>query len=336
VNEAVATFVTGGTGFIGSNLVRKLVSAGETVHLLAREHSNLSGLMGAGVRIFRGDVTDVGSLRAAAEGCHTVFHLAGYARNWAPDPAVYAQVNVQGFRNAAQVALDAGVGRFVLTSTCMTLGPSDGQPVDEGTPRRTQVFLTEYERTKYLAEVEAEKLVAGGLALVIVNPTRVYGPGRLTEGNSVTRMVDMFLRGRFPAILGKGTEVGNYVHVDDAVDVHLKAAQRGRVGQKYLAAGENCSLRDFFALVAELSGRRPPRFRLPAAAVRLFGRLEELKAKAFGTYPLITPGWVETFLRDWAVSNRKAVEELGCVFRPLREGLAETIAWLGANREDEA
>jgi nucleoside-diphosphate-sugar epimerase len=330
----LAAFVTGGTGFIGSRLVRRLIEAGETVHLLAREHSDLSGLMGAGVSVFGGDVTDAPSLRPPVEGCRTVYHLAGYARNWARDPAVYTQVNVQGLRNAAEAALGAGVERFVFTSSCMSFGPSNGGPMDEETHRRTDEFLTEYERSKFLAEAEAQRLFADGLSIVTVNPTRVYGPGRLTEGNSVTRMVDMFLRGKFPAILGKGADVGNYVYVDDVVDAHLKAAERGRPGQKYLAAGENCSLAAFFALVAELSARQPPRFHMPAAAARLFGHVEALKARAFGSHPLITPGWVETFLRDWAFSNRKAVEELGCTFRPMREGLAETIAWLGLRPED--
>ena len=332
----MTAFVTGGTGFIGSLLVRRLLEAGEKVHLLAREQSDLTGLTGPGVTVFRGDVTDADSLREPARGCRTVYHLAGYARNWAPDPATYTRINVGGLRNAAGAALEAGVECFVFTSTCMTSGPSDGAVMEESTPRQTDEFLTEYERSKFEAEAEARKLLAHGLPIVTVNPTRVYGPGRLTEGNSVTRMVDMFLRGRFPALLGRGTEVGNYVHVDDVVEVHLRAAERGRPGRKYLAAGENCSLADFFALAAELSGRRPPRWHLPAAAARLFARAQRLKAALFGSYPVITPGWVESFLRDWPYSNRRAVEELGCTFRPLREGLAQTIAWLRSRAEEAA
>jgi farnesol dehydrogenase len=330
----VTSFVTGGTGFIGGRLVHRLIEAGESVHLLAREHSDLGGLMGAGVRVFLGDVTDPASLRAPVRGCRSVYHLAGYARNWARDPATYVRVNVDGLRNCAGAAMEAGVERFVFTSSCMSSGPSNGSPMDEDSPRRTEGFLTEYERSKFLAEAEAQKLAADGLDIVTICPTRVYGPGRLTEGNSVTRVVDMFLRGRFPAMLGKGTEVGNYVHVEDVVDVHLKAAERGRPGRKYLAAGENCSLAGFFVLLAELSGRRPPRWRLPAFLARLFARAQELKAKVIGAYPLVTPGWVETFLRDWAYSNRRAVEELACSFRPLREGLEQTMLWLSSRSED--
>ncbi len=332
----MTAFVTGGTGFIGSRLVRRLLEAGEPVHLLARENSDLTGLTGPGVTVFRGDVTDRDSLREPVQGCRTVYHLAGYARNWARDPDTYTRINVGGLRNAAEAAMEAGVERFVFTSTCMTSGPSDGTVMEEDTPRQTDEFLTEYEHSKFLAEAEAQKLCADGLAIMTVNPTRVYGPGRLTEGNSVTLMLDMFLRGKFPALLGKGTDVGNYVHVDDVVDVHLRAAERGRPGRKDLAAGENCSLADFFALAAELSDRRPPRWHLPATAARLFARAQKLKAKVFGSYPLITPGWVESFLRDWPYSNRRAVEELGCTFRPLREGLEQTIAWLRSRTEEAA
>jgi nucleoside-diphosphate-sugar epimerase len=325
------TFVTGGTGFIGGGLVRALVDAGQTVHLLARRHSDLTGLDHEHIKIFHGDVTDKDSLATAMAGCGQVFHLAGYARNWARDPAVFFEVNVVGFRNAAEVALGLSVERFVLTSTCMTFGPTNGDIFNEEMPRRTKTFLTEYERTKYLAELEGDKLRTDGLPLVVVNPTRVYGPGKMTGGNSVTRMADMYRRGKFPVILGKGVEIGNYVHVDDVVDAHVKAMSRGKVGEKYLLAGENCSLNEFFALLSQVCGKRPPRFHLPATLAKLFAHLEGFKAKLLGKSPFITPGWVETFLRNWAFSNEKAVAELGCKFRPLKEGLKGTINWLMAN-----
>lgn len=328
------TLVTGGTGFIGTRLVRTLRKGGEAVHLLCRKTSDLTGV-GEGVQLFYGDVTDRTSLSAPMSGCGQVYHLAGYARNWAPDAGIYHKVNVGGFVNVAEAALECGVRRVVFTSTCLTLGPSNGHVTDEQTPRPTPVFFTDYEKTKHLAEQEAERFVERGLSVVIVNPTRVYGPGKLTEGNSVARMIAMFLRGRFPFTPGKGTEVGNYAYVDDVVNGHVAAMAKGRTGERYILGGENISFDGFFRLLADLSGRKPPRFHLSPRLARGVARCEELRVRAFGGYPLITPGWVETFRRDWAFSSRKAASEFGYSPRGLREGLGITCEWLTGDRADD-
>jgi farnesol dehydrogenase len=206
----------------------------------------------------------------------------------------------------------------------------------EDTPRTTDVMLTDYERSKVEGETEARRLVERGLDVVIVNPTRVYGPGLLSDGNSVTKMVGMFLRGRFPFLLGEGTEIGNYVFVDDVARGHIRAMEQGRSGERYLLAGENASLVEFFGVLGELTGRRPPRRRLPGWLARTCARLDCLRARAFGGTPMITPEWVDVFLRDWEHSNAKAVRELGCTFRGLRDGLATTCEWLQARHAEAA
>lgn len=328
---AAPVFITGGTGYIGRYLVRRLLADGSRIHLLCRHQSDLTGLQREGVRVFRGDVTDRASLVRAMTGARRVFHLAGYAANWARDPEVYFQVNVVGLRNVAEVALEQKIERVVFTSTSLTFGPSSGEDVDEKTVRSVP-FFTDYERTKSLAEREAERFVQRGLPLVTVNPTRVYGPGKMTEGNSVTRMVELFLRGRFPAMLGKGEEIGNYAHVDDVVKGHCQAMVRGRIGQKYLLGGENCSLNRFFALLSEISGRKAPGIHLPGLCARAFASLLERKARLFGGTPLISRPWVDLLLHDWAFSSGKATSELGYYYRSLSEGLRETCRWLSDRR----
>jgi nucleoside-diphosphate-sugar epimerase len=333
-DSRASVFVTGGTGFIGRRLVRRLLEDGDRVHLLSRRQSDLTGLQGEGVRVFRGDVTDRASLAPAMAGVLRDFHLAGCATNWARDPAIYFQVNVEGLRNVAEAALEQGVERMLFTSTSLTFGPSRGEEVDEQA-QRTAPFFTEYERTKSLAEQEAERFVQRGLPIVVVNPTRVYGPGKMTEGNSVTYMVEMFLEGKFLPILGKGHEIGNYVHVDDLVEGHRQAMAKGRIGEKYILGGENCSFNQFFAVLSELCGREPPRAHIPAVGARAFAAMLELKARAFGGTPLISRPWVELFLHDWAFSSGKAASELGYRSRPLREGLAETCRWLNDGKPEE-
>lgn len=331
----MSIFITGGTGFIGRKLVKKLLYRRESVHLLSRKHSDLRGLQRGGVKIFYGDVTNEESLRPAMQDCQRVFHLAAYARNWARHPSVYYRVNIEGFRNVAEIALDNKIEKIVFTSSAMTFGPTSEQIGNEKMSRKPKVFFTEYEKTKYLAEIESEKLLEKSLPLVIVNPTRVYGPGKMTEGNSVTRMIEMYIHGRFPIILGKGLEIGNYVYIDDVVDGHLKAMSKGKIGQKYILGGENSSLNHFFSLLSHLSGKKPPPIHIPPNLAKLFAKVEKFKAMIMGTYPLITTGWVETFLRNWAFSSEKAISELGYCFTGLKQGLELTYNWLRDNKPRE-
>jgi nucleoside-diphosphate-sugar epimerase len=222
-----------------------------------------------------------------------------------------------------------GLDRVVWTSSIVTLGPTPpGVVGDEEMPRATERCLTEYESSKVVAEREAVRWAGEGFPVVIVNPTRVYGPGHLTEGNSLTRLIDDYDRGRVPVLLNRGVNVGNYVLVDDVVSGHLLAMEHGRIGHRYILGGENASLREFFRTIDRVSGKR--HFQVPILhfAPLVFAAFQKLRAEWFGIYPTITPGWVKTFLVDWAYRSDKAVRELG--YRPtgLEEGVRRTYEWL--------
>jgi nucleoside-diphosphate-sugar epimerase len=163
---------------------------------------------------------------------------------------------------------------------------------------------------------------------VIVNPTRVFGPGYLTEGNSLTRLIDQYDRGRAPILPNLGRSVGNWVFVDDVVRGLILAMEKGRVGQKYILGGENASLKEFFRAIDRVTGRR--HFQLPVLrlAPTAFAYFEKWRADWFGIYPRITPGWVRTFFADWPCSCQKAQRELGYQITPLDEGLRITCDWL--------
>ena len=332
-------FVTGATGFIGERLVQKLVERRCRVRALTRRAMLPSppgfDAKSAGpwhrdaVELIRGDIADLDSLRRGMEGCDRVFHLAAYAKNWAPDRRTFFQMNVEGMRNVFSAAKEMGVKRVVWTSTCVTLGPTPpGTTGDENMPRSTPRYFTEYEETKSIAEKEALHMAAEGFPVVIVNPTRVFGPGNLTEGNSATRLIDEYDSGRLPFLLNRGRNVGNWVLVDDVVEGHLLAMERGRLGERYLLGGENASLRDFFRGIDAVSGKR--HFQLPLLVVTplVFACILERRAKWFGVHPTITPGWVRTFSVDWVYSTAKAERELGYRPTPLLEGLRITYQWL--------
>jgi nucleoside-diphosphate-sugar epimerase len=217
----------------------------------------------------------------------------------------------------------------VWTSSIVTLGPTPpGVVADEASPRTTDRCFNDYERTKSIAEAEALQRAEGGLPVVIVNPTRVYGPGHVTEANSVTRLIDDYDRGRMPILLDRGANVGNWVLVDDVVQGHLAAMERGRFGQRYILGGENASLRDFFRAIDRISGRRHFQFPVFRPGALWFAWLQQKRAEWFGVYPKITPGWVRMFLAEWAHSSAKAQRELEYRPTPLEEGLRITYAWL--------
>jgi farnesol dehydrogenase len=326
-------FVTGGTGFVGDRLVAALLARGRSVRGLARPTSRRSATNTGQLEWATGDILDRDSLRRGLAGCTEVFHLAAYARNWAKDPSLFFRINVEGARNVFEAAAKAGVRRILYTSTVVVFGPTaPGVVGSEEMPRATPRFFTEYEESKAAAEKEALTLAARGLPIVAVHPTRVYGPGKMTEGNSVSLMIDQYDRGRFPVIPGRGENVGNYVLVDDLVEGHLLAMERGRVGERYILGGENSSLEGFLRLVDELTGRRHLQLGLPRPVALLYAGLEKRKAEWLGIYPRVTPGWVETFLADWAFTSAKAEKELGYRITPLRDGIRRTIDWLHGKR----
>jgi nucleoside-diphosphate-sugar epimerase len=328
-------FVTGGTGFIGTKLVNELVRRGHTVHVLRRPISNIQGLEHEGIRLFVGDLWDCDSIRKGMEGCQQVYHLAAYAKNWAKDPTVFYRSNVDGFCNVGELARMLGVERMVFVSTILTCGPSaPGMVGDEGRYCTVDECCTDYQTSKMIAEKQAGDYAAQGFPVVIVNPTRVYGPGKLTEGNSVSRMIDLYDRGRFPLLLNQGVNIGNYAFVDDVVQGFILAMERGKIGERYILGGENVSPKQLFRLIDEIGGKRHVQINVPPWAALLYSRWEEKKARWVNNYPLITAGWVKTFLQDGSFSSTKAEKELGYKITPLREGIRITVEWLRHLRKE--
>jgi nucleoside-diphosphate-sugar epimerase len=329
------TLVTGGTGFIGSRLIPFLISKGHNVRALCRPSSDVSVFSEHTAHIFRGDILDRSSVEQAVDGCDSVFHLAGYARNWARDPQVFFDVNVTGTDNVLRAASEAGAQKVIVTSTCMTFGTSCGRPHGE-TEQRNEDFCCDYERSKYHAEQQVERYVRSGLSAVIVNPTRIFGPGLLREGNAVTKMIKLYLGGVWRLILGDGSAVGNYVYIDDVVRGHWLALERGRAGEKYILGGENLSYNMFFECLGAASGKNRKMIHVPLGIGLKISRVAELLGKWFGIYPFITPDWVRLFSLDWEFSSEKAQEEINYVITPFDEALEKTLLWLRELRHEKA
>lgn len=316
--------LTGGTGFLGRNVAAALAAAGHELRFLVRQPAP-EGLPAG--ELAPGDVTDAASLRAAAAGCGAVLHLAALVKMWAPERERFDEVNVGGLRNALAAAREAGA-RLVYTSSFIALGPAGPEPADESRTHPGDRYRNDYERTKAAADRLAREAAADGQDVVLLYPGVVYGPGELTDGNIVVKMLLDHLAGRLPGIIGPGDRLWSYSYVQDVAAGHVAALERGRAGERYFLCGDNVPMNELFRLFAELTGRPAPTRHVPFAAARALGFALWLWAELTGRPPLLTHNEVEVFREHWAFSCSKAVRELGYAPRPLREGLQATLAWL--------
>jgi len=322
-------FITGATGFIGSRLALKLAEAGHTVHLLCRSSPPEILAAHLNTRIYRGDITREADIESAMEGCARAFHLAAYARLWANDPGTYYRVNVLGTRNVVTAARNLGIRKLVFTSTAGVFGPAgpDASPGDEYA-RFSKPFDNAYTSSKLDAEKAVLDAAAEGLHSVIVNPTRVYGPGPATKSNAVTRIIKYYLEGRWRFVPGDGTVVANYTYIEDVVNGHLGAMNRGRSGERYILGGINVSYNELFEIINQQADVNRTRIPIPMPAIRAAAWLDLLSAKLFEREPTLTPTWVDGMRVDAYRSSHKAKRELGYEVTPLEEGIRETINWL--------
>ena len=254
--------LTGGTGFLGSAIARALVAAGHGVRALARPGTPRAVLAGVPVEFAPGDLTDAGSLAAAAEGCDALIHCAADYRIWVPDPARMWAVNVAGTEAVMRAALAAGCRRVVHVSSVATLRPRpDGRPATEADAARPEEAIGPYKRSKTEAERLVERLVAeAGLPAVIVNPSTPIG-SRDRRPTPTGRVILEAARGKMPAYVDTGL---NLVHVDDVAAGCVAALGRGAVGERHILGGEDVPLGALLGHIAALFGRRPP-VRLPRA-----------------------------------------------------------------------
>ncbi len=319
-------FVTGATGFIGSNLCQRLAADHHAVIALYRDEEKLKPISRVVTQSVRGDLSSTEVLRKALNGCESCFHLAALAKPWVKSREDFHRINVVGTRNVLQACVDAKVHRVVFTSTASVFGPSDN-PIDESHPFCDQLD-SEYERTKRQCEFIIDEFRAGGLDIVTVYPSRVYGPGVLSQSNALTTIIKQFLDGKWNLIPDDGTAIGNYVFVDDVVEGHRLALLKSLPCEKYILGGENLSMN---AIFDRLQAQLPYHKRIwhaPKSVLNCFARLELWKAKLSGLSPLITPPFVEKYIKNWSLTSDKARRQLGYQPKTFDQGLRETIEWI--------
>jgi dihydroflavonol-4-reductase len=320
--------VTGATGFVGSAVARALLQQGHDVRVLARPGGDRRNLADLSVEVVEGSLEDASSLARAAAGCRYLFHVAADYRLWVPDPAPMYRANVEGTRVLLRGALDAGVERVVYTSSVATLGLVAEGTGDEETPSSFENMIGHYKRSKFQAEEVVRDLVERhGIPAVIVNPSTPVGP-RDRKPTPTGRLIVEAARGHMPGYVDTGL---NIVHVDDVATGHLAAAEMGRVGERYILGGQNMSLAEILAEVAQAAATRPPRMRVPYSVAYPAAIGAELVARLTGKEPFITFDGVRMARKKMYFNSAKAARELGYAPRPARDAIADAVSWFKAN-----
>jgi nucleoside-diphosphate-sugar epimerase len=321
----VRAFVTGGTGFIGGHLVRKLRERGDEVVALVRSPENAGALEALGCDLVPGALDATDSIEAGVKGADAVFHGAamyevGIRRR--ERPAMY-EANVTGAQRVLDTAIAAGVPRIVHISTVNVFGNTKGEVVDETYVRDpNDGFLSAYDETKYLAHQIALDRIAQGAPILIAQPGGVYGPGDPSQLGIAIRQISSGQL-RLKAFPKTGFV---FLHVEDAAEGLLRVHDKGQIGEAYVLGGTRTTLGELIDLVARLSGRKPPRITIPAPLVKAGIPFGPLVGKVLGTGPnlreLIRAADGVTY---WA-SDEKARQELGYSSRDLESGLRQTLA----------
>jgi dihydroflavonol-4-reductase len=317
------TLITGASGFVGSAVAKVFREAGYPVRVLVRKSSLRTNIDPADA-IIVGDICDRSSVATALRGIRYVVHAAADYRLWAPHPEVILRTNIEGTRIVMEEALRAGVERVVYTSSVATIDLSADGLADESCRLDEKLAVGAYKKSKVVAERLVEGMVKNaGLPAVIVNPSTPIGP-RDVKPTPTGRIVLEAARGRMPGFVDTGL---NFVHVDDVAAGHLAALHKGRIGERYILGGENVQLRDILLQIARMVDRRPPKLRLPVAAIYPLAVGAELWSYASGTEPFVTRDGLRMARRHMFFSDAKARQELGYKSRPYQEGIADAIAW---------
>jgi len=327
-------FVTGASGFIGANLVHELNARGHEVKALLRPQADLRGLAGAKFERVDGDVGDREKLKSAMRDCDWCFHVAASYHLWIRDYAPMYAANVEGTRNVLEAAGHAGCSRIVYTSTVGCIGlptPMDGKiiPTDESTPTSEAQMSNHYKRSKWRAEQVAVELARKGLPVVIVNPSAPIGP-RDVKPTPTGKVIVDFLNRAMPAFLDTGL---NWVHVRDVAIGHILAAEKGRVGERYILgnADGNWTMREAFAVLQEITGVPAPKTRIPYSIALMAAHVDETISKLTGKHPKAPLAGVRMAKYKMFFNPAKAVRELGLPQTTPRQALADAVEWFRVN-----
>jgi dihydroflavonol-4-reductase len=321
-------FTTGSTGFIGANVTRALLDSGYKVRALVRRGADTRNIDGLDLERYEGDLSKPAELQAGMTGCNAVIHVAALYSLWRSDAEALYRSNVDGTVNILEAAAAAGVKRIVYTSSVAALGvPRPGQIGDERLETNAQALVSDYKKSKYLAEREALRRAGQGQDIVIVNPSTPIGPFDIKPtptGDIVLR----FLKGKMPAYVDTGL---NMVDVEDVARGHVLALERGRSGERYILGNRNLTLKNLLEILSRITGIKAPRARVPHIIPLAVAYVDEGILSRLGKRPGVSIYAVKMSRKAMYYDSSKAVRELGLPQSPIEAALEKAVRWFRQN-----
>lgn len=323
ISRDKTAFVTGGTGFLGYELIRQLLEAGHHVVALSRNGALPGNLPTEHLTIVGGDLNDSAVLAEAMQGVGAVYHVAANVQMWAEKWDESERDNVLGTRHMVRAAQQAKVDRFIFTSTGSTIGkpypPTDEIVTkDEDSAYNFAPLRMVYPHTKWLAEQEVLRAGSSGLHVVITHPTAVFGPG-----DWKANVLPLFLATRTLTGIAVPNGMRMTCDVRDVATAHIVAAEKAPSGRRYILGGECLSVRDLFTRVAQAANGKPPRFTMPDWAVKGVAELMEMGARWTGKPPKVSREMALQSTLRVRLSSQRAADELGYASRPLDQSIAD-------------
>jgi dihydroflavonol-4-reductase len=324
----MTVLVTGANGFIGSNVVRELLKDGADIRVTIRKDSDTQNIDDLDVEKVYCDIRDKESVKKALKGCDTLYHTAAYFAHWAPNKKLFYEINVEGTKTLLEEALSQGLKKVVYTSTSNTIGSHGaGNFVNEEAEFNGWEAGDHYAISKYLAEIEAKKICEKGLPLVIVNPTLVIGVRDRKPTPSGALIVDIANR----AMPGYIDGAINVIDVEDVALGQIQAAEKGRIGERYLFGNENLYVKDFFKLIADIAGVEPPQRKIPYKVALLLGYLFQMGSRITKKPPIVSVSQVRLGKMGEHFDCSKAINELGLKQTPIKKTIEKAINWFREN-----
>lgn len=322
------TLITGATGFIGSHIARKLTKRGDKVRILLRKTSRTANIEDVDVERVYGDVLDFDSIKEALKGCDSLYHVAGLTSSRKADYKMMKDINIKGTVNVLSAALESGVKKAVYTSSVAAIGAVfGGGLVNENTSFTLESEGIQYLNTKYHAEKEAMKIYERGLPLVIVNPPVVIGPGDIYL--STNGLIILYCKKKIPSYVDC---CFNVVDVGDVAEGHILAAEKGRIGERYILGNRNTSIVELFGLMEKITGISSPRIKVPYLAAISMGFItERILGFSFPNFAGMDIDSVKLTKFNWHCDSTKAIRELGFPQTPIEETLEKTVKWFTDN-----
>ncbi len=322
-------FVTGATGFIGGNLVRELLADGYQVRALVRSGSDQRNIERLPVEKAIGDLADRRILSEQVSGCDVIFHVAAQYSLWAKDRNAIYRTNVAGTENLLTAARTAGVKRFIHTSSVAAIGiPAQNMAGVEETQTTLHELISDYKKSKFLAEQAAQKALREGLDVVIVNPSTPIGPYDV-KPTPTGEIILRFLQGRMPVYVHTGL---NLIDVEDVARGHILAWKKGRSGERYILGHRNLTLKEMLEMLSALTGKPAPRFAIPHFIPLTVAFIDEtILARYFGKTPQVSLYSVQMSRKTMYYDSSKAVRELGLPQSPVERALEKAVRWFEEN-----